>query len=78
MTRIPGPWTFTSNSDGYMFYFNGKPMGGAGTLARDRIKPRHWRHVRADARANAEYCAAECSRRNRALAAQATGEETPS
>lgn len=74
--HTPGPWTFTSNADGYMFYFEGKPTGGAGTIARDRVKPRHWSHVRADAKEFREYSERECDRRN-AEHAKAHGQHRP-
>jgi hypothetical protein len=38
-------FTFTSDAYGYMIYYRGKPLGGAGTKERNK---KHWRHARAD------------------------------
>ncbi len=61
-------WTFTSDSCGYMLYFDGKPQGGARTLGTATHtsdgRLRHWRHRRADAKANAETARRECEQRN--------------
>lgn len=65
-----GPWTFTSNSTGYMLYKDGVPMGGARTLGTathttdGRI--RHWRNKRADIKMFADQGRTECARRNAA------------
>lgn len=34
------------NHKGYMIFYKGNPIGGAGTLPSS--KPKHWRHKRAD------------------------------
>ncbi len=43
------PWGYTYNSQGYMITFNGKPVGGAGTLGTGK-----GRHARANARGHKE------------------------
>lgn len=37
--------TFTSDAYGYMLFYKGKPIGGAGTLHRHT---KHWQHLRKD------------------------------
>lgn len=39
-------FSYTCNTRGYMLYYKGHPLGGAGTLPSD--KPMHWRHKRAN------------------------------
>ena len=52
----PQVLTFQSDSRGYMLYYRGEPIGGAGTMPRStgREPPKHWRHRRADARMHAD------------------------
>lgn len=49
MNRID--FTYTYDSQGYMLYYKGVPIGGAGTLH----EPKHWRHKRANCTDNQEY-----------------------
>jgi hypothetical protein len=44
-------YTFKSDAYGYMLYYKGQPIGGAGTLER---KPKHWRHRQADVKMHAD------------------------
>lgn len=44
-------FTFKYDAYGYMLYFHDKPIGGAGTLERNR---KHWKHIRADLKMNRE------------------------
>lgn len=66
-------WTFTANSSGYMFYLDGKPQGGAGTIESRSgySKPRRWgpNGQAREAASNAKYCREECARREALLAA---------
>jgi hypothetical protein len=39
--------SFTYSANGYMLYYNGNPIGGAGVKL-PREKPLHWKHVRAN------------------------------
>lgn len=65
---MTGPWTFTSDSCGYMLYRNGIPQGGARSLGTASHtsdgRVRHWKHRRADVKMHAETAQRECDRRN--------------
>ncbi len=55
-------WTFTANASGYMFYLDGKPQGGAGTMFKYK-----GRKAAAQAKSYGDYCRGECRRRNEKL-----------
>jgi hypothetical protein len=77
-------FTFTSDSCGYMLYFNGNPIGGARTLGTatrtSSGTKRHWRNIAKDRVMHAETARRECAEliagrgqpRFRAVIAQAT------
>lgn len=56
-------WTFTATSRGYMFYFDGKPQGGAAILP--SAKGPRGKQATRQVREYANYCRTECERRNR-------------
>jgi hypothetical protein len=64
-------WTFTATSRGYMFFLDGKPQGGAGTMADAKKSP--GRGAAKQAAQYADYCRRECARRNKALEDSANG-----
>jgi hypothetical protein len=68
MNTKPQPWTYTSDSCGYMLFHDGKPQGGARTLGTATHtsdgRRRHWRHVKADREENAKTAKRICDERN--------------
>lgn len=48
---MPSDLTFKSDAYGYMLYYKGLPIGGAGTLRRAH---KHWQHKRKDAQMYAD------------------------
>ena len=54
-------WTYKATAAGYMFYFNGEPQGGAGTLDGKYSG----RYAGQQTASYSAYCKRECERRNR-------------
>lgn len=69
-TTTEKPWTFTSDSCGYMLYRNGVPQRGArtqGTASHTSDgRVRHWKHRKADAAMYAEQARRQCEELNSA------------
>jgi len=73
-TEKPDRWTFTSSSDGYSIFLDGKFQRGAirdprvphnqTCAAGTPLRRRPWQHVRADAKNNYTYAKTECDRLN--------------
>jgi hypothetical protein len=63
------PWTYTSNSCGYMLYKDGVSQGGVGTLGTKTHtsdgRRRHHTAIRADVKMYAESAQRQCDQRNR-------------
>jgi hypothetical protein len=45
--------TYTADANGYMIFYDGKPIGGAGVKL-PREKPLHWKHARQNVIDNGE------------------------
>ena len=62
------PWTYTSDSCGYMLYRDSVPQGGARTLGTATHtadgRRRHWRHRTADSKMFAESAKRQCDVNN--------------
>lgn len=46
-------FTYSADANGYMIFYRGKPIGGAGVKL-PREKPLHWKHARANVKENGE------------------------
>ena len=56
MTYQRSDFTYSYNANGYMIFYHGKPIGGAGTTI--PTTPRHWRHNRQNLKDNQGYAEA--------------------